>query len=597
MAQASEAITYSVNKRFLLDINTIKSIAAYTSVVILCLLVLVWVLNLWQADLTVPLAPYNGDSIFEAMVVKGIIENGWYLYNPNIGFPTGLYLHDYPSADGLHFLLIKLLSFFSSNFGLVMNLTFLLTFPLVAIASLFVFRRFGLSYPAAITASLLYTFIPYHLLRGEIHLRLTHYYIVPLIVLVIIKIYSEKLNLKSLSIVLICLLIASSGIYYAFFAVFFLFVAGLSAATKRKSFYHLLASWLFIAVIVIGALINVAPSLVYNYYHKANTEAVVRPWQDTELYGLKISQLLLPVTEHRMSRLSLLKDNYNTKAMAITENDKSALGVIASLGFLFLISWLFLGKRWLEKVIPRSRIDVIDSLSKLNIAAVLLATVGGFSILLAFFLTSKIRSYNRISIFIAFFSLLALFLLLESLADKFAKQRFLKFAYFGLLAIILAVGLLDQSTTHMKPKYLQIKSDHTIDQQFVRKIELSVPEDTAIFQLPYIPFPESAPVNRMHDYDLLRPYLHSKDLRWSYGAMKGREADLWQRKVVKKPLKDFLNEISKVGFKGLYIDRAGYPDTGVAIEQQLAGLLNVKPIVSSNKRLAFFSMTKYNIIN
>ena len=30
----------------------------------------------------------------------------------------------------------------------------------------------------------------------------------------------------------------------------------------------------------------------------------------------------------------------------------------------------------------------------------------------------------------------------------------------------------------------------------------------------------------MVDYDQVRPYLHSDDLRWSYGAMKGRPEDV-----------------------------------------------------------------------
>jgi phosphoglycerol transferase len=112
-----------------------------------------------------------------------------------------------------------------------------------------------------------------------------------------------------------------------------------------------------------------------------------------------------------------------------------------------------------------------------------------------------------------------------------------------------------------------------------------------VFQLPYVPFPENPNVNKMSDYDLYRGYLHSKSLRWSYGAMKGRDSDAWQRSVASRPLGEFVGEISKAGFKGIYIDRFGYEDNGANIESELSHILKSKPIVSENGRLAFYELS------
>ena len=46
-----------------------------------------------------------------------------------------------------------------------------------------------------------------------------------------------------------------------------------------------------------------------------------------------------------------------------------------------------------------------------------------------------------------------------------------------------------------------------------------------IFQMPYRPFPEAPALGAIADYDLFRGYLHSDDLRWSYGIVKGRGED------------------------------------------------------------------------
>jgi len=92
-----------------------------------------------------------------------------------------------------HFLLIKLLSLFSSDYALIFNFYFLLTFPLTTISSLYVFRHFNISYLVAVLGSLLYSFLPYHFFRNQHHLVLAGYYIVPLMVMVLLWVFSGRL--------------------------------------------------------------------------------------------------------------------------------------------------------------------------------------------------------------------------------------------------------------------------------------------------------------------------------------------------------------------------------------------------------------------
>ena len=57
--------------------------------------------------------------------------------------------------------------------------------------------------------------------------------------------------------------------------------------------------------------------------------------------------------------------------------------------------------------------------------------------------------------------------------------------------------------------------------------------DGSVFQLPYMPFPDGGVVHRMTDYDLVRGYLHSDGLHWSFGAMSGRPED-WQAELARR---------------------------------------------------------------
>lgn len=584
------------------DRESLKNISAYAIAVALCLLILIWVMELWKADLNVPFR-YSGDALWGAMSIKGVVDNGWFLHNNFVGMPTGLDAYDFPIPESFHFLLIKIFSLFSSDYAIIMNLYFLLAFPLITITSLFVFRQFNLHYAPSIVTSLLFTFLPYHFIRGETHLFLSAYYTIPLIVMVILWVFTENsflyatnlnngkpkfdLNFRSIASIIICLIIASTGLYYAFFACFFLVIAITQVLLLKRKKYKILTIEILIILIIVGTFANVLPNIIYMNNNGKNTEAVQRSPVESEFYGMKIDQLLMPVDEHRMPFLANFKEKYNRIAQLVNENASSSLGLVGSIGFIILIIRLF------YKPPKDYDKEIKDRLSILNLSAVLLASIGGFGFFFALIIPG-IRSYNRISVYIAFFSLFAVNLLLNGLYQKYVKTNVSRCLYYGFLVLILAVGIIDQTNKSMVPRYDVIKAEYTNDNEFIKKIEASLPDNAMIFQLPYLVFPENLSASNIVCYELFRGYLHSDKLRWSYGAMKGRKGDAWQRETAQKPLDELLETLSIAGFDGIYIDRNGYDDKGVGVEYGLSNLLGQEPIVSSNERLVFFNMEEYN---
>jgi len=103
-----------------------------------------------------------------------------------------------------------------------------------------------------------------------------------------------------------------------------------------------------------------------------------------------------------------------------------------------------------------------------------------------------------------------------------------------------------------------------------------------------VPFPENPPVNEMIDYDELRGYLHSDDLRWSYGAIKGRDDP--NAALAAEPVPALVRDAAAAGFAGIYVDRFGYTDKAAALEGELAAATGTKPFVSENGRLSFFQL-------
>lgn len=217
----------------------------YIALVILCCFFLVWIMRLWQADLTIPFV-YNGDALSTGANIKGMIDNGWYYSNHFIGAPFGFAMYDLPGSGISDVLVLKPISLIFPNWAVTLNIYFLFTFLLAAISSFFVFRRLKISRVTSMIASLLFTFTPFHFLQGESHLSVAAYYMIPLVVLVCLWLFEDnfslklwqktvpdstvKINWRAAGSILICIGVGSNFIYYPYFACFFLLIAGVGGA-------------------------------------------------------------------------------------------------------------------------------------------------------------------------------------------------------------------------------------------------------------------------------------------------------------------------------------------------------------------------------
>jgi phosphoglycerol transferase len=566
----------------LLDNERLKRASLYITAAALCMVIACVFLQVWRADLRLPFY-YEGDAAFYAMSTKGRIENGWYWQNPSLGAPGKQELYDFPAFDNAVVVFMLLLSTFTHNPFLIMNLHYLLSFPLITLTSLYVLRQFRLSYVPALFCSLLYAFLPYHFLRNESSLNIAAYYVVPLAVLVVLWVSREKLaprTKKFIVSVLICILLGSSGVYFPFFFCFLLLVGGVVGALKLQSMRPAIMAVVLTAITAGMVVINLAPSLVYKYRH-GDAHVMTRGPAEAEKYGLKISQLVLPITGHRVGVLDRIKD-FHDRNSQVSEDDGSSLGLVSAIGFLGLLAQLLYRKELVD-----GGDGLLHDLSILNICSVLLGIMGGFGLLFALYVSSGIRAYNRISIFIAFFSLMAVGVALENSYRSAAKILHV------LLPVVFILAVFDQTTPAYLPKYESTKAEFLSDKQFVNGLEASLPAGAMIFQLPYTPFPEQPAIHKMGGYDHLRGYLHSKNLRWSFGAIKNREVDLAQRRLASLPPAELAEALAVAGFSGIYVDRFAYEDNGTALESELSNVLQSAPSASPNGRLAFFNLNDY----
>ncbi len=573
-----------------------KEVLAYLLAVVICLGFFVYVTNAWKQDLKIPYS-YSWDSLSSAATMKGFLEKGSYLSNDRIGAPYGANFNDFPASDSLHYGIASVLSIFTHKWEMIMQLIFIVSFPLSVIAAMFVFRYFRQSIIASIIGSVLFAFLPYHFWRGINHLFLACYFTVPFAVLISIEILNGNFFLRfktkgetyrSVVFLIGCALLGCSGIYYAYFACFFFMLSGFICLLRDKSFKNALSCLVPVILVFVFVTANLLPSIIYKKNFGENPEVAVRSPVESELYGLKIAQIVLPVTGHRISFLSRIKNFYNIFPL-VNENDSAALGALGALGFFALLVFLFVKDE--EK---NETSILLKKLGMLNLGALLFAVVGGFGAVFSLLISPKIRAYNRISIFIAFLALFSCVVIIDKLIQMAKERKFIKSnrVLMPFLLAIMMAGVLDQ-TTRMSPSE-GIKQEYLSDRQFVSGIEKLLPENSMIFQLPYVPYPENPPVNKMGDYEQFRGYLNSRNLRWSYGVIKGRIGDEIYRNTAELPAEKMLEAVVALGYSGIYIDRFGYADNGSALEKRIGNILNESPVVSANKRLSFFDLSAYS---
>lgn len=584
----------------------------YAAAVAVTYPILFWVLRLSSLDLRVPLN-YSGDANFHGMVFKTVLDRGWYEYEPRLGAPFGQRLHDFPLADNLHMAVVRVFSLFTDDYAVVLNSYYLLTFGLAAAAAVWAFRRIPLSRPAALVCAVLFAVLPYPFTRGVAHFFLAADFPVPLAVgLVLIAMRGGPLlrprdpdrrfvqrfwSWRTLGLIAVCAVIGSSSSYYAAFSIFLLLAAGVMAAVRGSALRLAATAFAFIVVIAGAQFANQLPDILYARQHGANTAVANRSPVETEVYSLKLAQLVLPVEQHRVDRLAALRGRY-LQFPVPSEGRTAALGALGALGFLWLLAVPVLAL--FEGAAARIG-DRYRELSVVVVVGFVTATTGGLSSLAALAGTAKLRAWSRMSIFIAVAALGAVGLFLDGgwpwVRDRLRLRRPgpAMAVRFVVLAGVLLFGVLDQTTPAYAPDYAGVKRRFSDDAAFARRLEQTLPAGAMVFQMPFWGFPESGARLGFRDYDHVRPFLHTKTLRWTYGAVKGRPESDWQRIDTATP-EVLLPALAASGFDAVYIDKAAYlPPSGEDITAKIAAELGgASPIAETDdKRLAVFDLRTY----
>lgn len=587
-----------------------REAATYGASVLLTAAAVTKALQLWRADLRVPFT-YWGDAVAIAAHSQTVLETGWYEYASRLGAPAGQHYHDFPTADNLNFLALRVIGLFTSSFGLAMNLYYLLGFIFAAVGAVWFLRQLPVSRTWAVPLSVLYAIAPYHFQRGEAHLWLSSYFVVPLALVVVLRAvrgeplwgvragswpwWVRALTGRGASTTVCMAMVVSANSYYGVFVVALLAVGGLASLIRTRAWRRFWGAAAAGVVLVAVLVLNMLPDVLYTRAHGSSASGFVRSASEVEIYALKIAQLVLPIPGHRIDALANIRQTYDSHYPGISENP--SLGTAAAVGFviaLVVAVLAVLGAR-LRSEASRSVAPALVQLSGLITLAVLFATTGGFATFISF-LTPALRGWNRMSIVIAMLSLGVVGLVgdavVRAVAGRLPRWRtVVRWSTVPVVGLVLICGYLDQVTPGVLPDYPGTRAQYEADATWVGAVEAALPAGAMVFQYPHQGFPETSPVNGVWDTDQLKPFLHSTSLRWSGASIKGRASTDWGQLVTDEAPSDAAVDLAAAGFTGLLLDRQALGETADEVQSAFTSVLGQPLVVSADHRHVLYGLT------
>lgn len=564
----------------------------------------IWVLGLWKGTLMVPINNQQTDLLLALSAIKGMLENGWYLDNPALGAPGGQALADFGGLNGDNFnwVILRVLGFAIADPVVLLNVFFLLGFALAGGVAYLVLRDLGTRRLTALALAAFYANISFHFTRGEAHLMLGMYFVVPAATWLVLRVLMGRDLLRrgegtgarawltgtNVGTALAVIAIGGSTIYYAFFTVVLLVLVTAIRALGARTWRSLLPGAALLGSVGVVLFLNLLPGIAYRVANGANAAIAQRIPYESFLYSFDLTRLVFMVSGHRLERASNLGNTVAGNSLTVGEGD--ILGLV--LGTTFLVMLVMLAV-W----IARGRLAQGPRGGLLNATVLtagitfLIGTTGGLGAMFAVLVSPQIRAWTRITPFLAFLCLIVLAMGVDWLRSRVDGPRGRWALGAAIPLIVAAVAIWDGTSPSNRPNYEANTAQWNNDQQFVDRIDATLPDGGQILQMPIQPFPEAGGIVQMGDYEHLIGYVHSDGLRWSYGAMKGRPAD-WSTTAAELPPEQLIPAAAAAGFNGLWIDRAGYEDKAAELERQVQAITGASgpAVESGDGRRVFYDL-------
>lgn len=523
-----------------------REVGLHALALLITALVLCKVFDLGRADLRYPIAMNykGGDGTYYAAQVKILLETGWVYHHPDLGAPFGLDLYDFAHFDALHLLIMKLLGYAFHNWAVVLNVYFLLGYGLTTVTALLLFRHLRIAPAVAVALAILFAFQPYHLYRGQGHLMLSGYYLLPLQLFAMGWLLSphgladgEGVSLwrswRCRVACLVAFVAIFAGHYYSAFALMAYATAAVYTGLRLGTWRPVAHAGLLAGVVAFGFTLNLLPNAVYWAREGSNRMVSAKNPAGSEVYAFRLAPAVFPIKYHRLRPLRKIREHYNA-ATPTPAHELRPIGLVASAG---LIGLLACGIFW------RGGNGLLGGIGVVTVALVLFCTFSGLGTVFAFLVSPQLHAMARVSILLALLGLIAVGLVATAGLERLGRP--------GLGAALVAVagvlGLLDIWPAVPPYDRREMATQCLADERFARAIQQAVPPGTWVHQMPTARFP-------FESYNQFGPFLFTTGLRWTYPVMINRRGMMWCEELERLPADAMLERMVLCGVGGVILE-------------------------------------------
>ncbi|WP_158372184.1 hypothetical protein [Cellulosimicrobium cellulans] len=536
-------------------------------------------------------APLGMGDLLYAYATAHMWGRGAPFGDDSLGFPAGMHLPYYPTGDAVHNALAGFFAQFTQDPFLPLNLVLATSFPLTALAGLWLLRLVGLRGPLAVVAALGLTAIPFHWLRPD-HVYLATMYPAVLAVVLALLVGSGQLARawRERRVVVLgasavaMLLVGAGGIYYACFAILLIACAALYRVFRGARWRVVLGSLIPAAIVTLVLGATLLPSALWAGAHPATGDVAQRYPVESVMYSGSLSMALLPTPFSDLPGAGALGDLAQSMYEQATLTPTSGVLVWSNSGSVFTmiaIAFVAVGAFVVSRRRMRaSRAPVEDETGRvplslvlgLLVAAVLFFVPWGLNFLFSFLVTPQLRGWDRL--------VPVLFALVVAAAG--VVWRDLGWSTGGRLAwgvsAVLAVVVVLDSVTPYRASYDALVdpglSELAAGRTYAEALDAEVPEECGVLQLPYVATPEVADVEGLGNYEHLVPALTNPGKDWSFGAIKATPDSALPEEIGSRVEPEELDELRDTGFCAVHVDWRGYTaEEAVAVRTELDALL------------------------
>lgn len=558
------------------------------------------VYRVWGRSWTTPFV-HSGDAMAHLALLETVGWTGTPAPNDRLGAPHGVDWVDMPSgADRVHLVLLRALRAITGDTVVAVNVYLLLAIALVGVAAYVVLRWLRCTPLASGVAAIVFAVAPTQFARAGVgHLFLLAYFAVPFTVYLALWASGGLGNGSNrgddpaqgsgawrewVVPIVLMVLIGSSSAYYAVFGAIGIAATGAVVALRRGSWRALGRPALVVAGTMGVVVLNVAGEAL-----RRGGDAGVRVPLDSDSFGLRLAQMLLPIRDHRVGPLADWADG--AYRIAAPGDRGAPLGLLALAGVVAVGLWCVrnLGRRTPGPSLltdgVEGRSGVVARLGVLLLAVVAFAITGGLGMVLATLGLTQIRAWSRMSIMVGFIGVAALAMCLDGASRRWAPSRPVRWS---VALVLVGVAVFDQFGTSSLPPESRNAERWATDRELAADLQAALADDATVFQLPVGTYPAELPMGSIQANDLLGPHVAGDgSLRWSVGAMSGRGGD-WQRSVAALPTEVMAEHLAAADVAAIAVDRRGLDDD--ELEAELTRVLGEPAFVTGDGSRAWYDL-------